>query len=192
VREISRERERERIRERIRESVFLTLSVVYPMKLVCTKKLLLHKKKSTLLYTLNTRPFLPLKMAAEITTKRRREKKKKTKEENKREEEEQRPRITRDLNWWFWFFLSLLFEKDVRRGTENGEATDSPSGEGAEKEGKVGERTEEEERRCGVVIGRRRLSCNGARVANASGSLGCRLRHARLLPRGVSIANVVV
>jgi hypothetical protein len=46
-------------------------------------------------------------MAAEITTKRIREKKKKkTKEENKREEEEQRPRITRDLNWWFWFFLS--------------------------------------------------------------------------------------
>jgi len=31
VREISRERERERKRERIRESVFLTLSVVYPM-----------------------------------------------------------------------------------------------------------------------------------------------------------------
>ena len=106
-RNISREREREKERENKRECVFDALEVVYPMKLVCTKKLLLHKKKSTLLYTLNTRPFLPLKMAAEITTKRIREKKKKkTKEENKREEEEQRPRITRDLNWWFWFFLS--------------------------------------------------------------------------------------
>jgi len=109
VREISRERERENKRENKRECVFDALEVVYPMKLV--QNLLLSpsfiKKKSTLLYTLNTRPFLPLKMAAEITTKRIREKKKKTKEENKREEEEQRqPRITRDLNWWFWFFLS--------------------------------------------------------------------------------------
>jgi hypothetical protein len=147
------------------------------------------KKKSTLLYTLNTRPFLPLKMAAEITTNREREE-----EELGRERERRRTTTTENQRFEGSFgSFCREFEKDVRRGTkENGEATDSPSGEGAEKEGKVGERTEEEERRFSVVIGRRRLGCNGARVANASGSLGCRLRHARLLPRGVSIANVVV
>ena len=96
-RNISRERERERIRERIRESVFLTLSVAYPMKLVCTKKLLLHKKKSTLLYTLNTRPFLPLKMAAEITTKRIRERRRRRTRKREREKKKNNDRESPEI-----------------------------------------------------------------------------------------------
>ena len=105
-------------------------------------------------------------MAAEITTYREREE-----EELGRERERRRTTTTENQRFEGSFgSFCREFEKDVRRGTkENGEATDSPSGEGAEKEGKVGERTEEEERRCGVVIGRRTTRRNGACVANASG-----------------------
>ena len=72
----------------------------------------------------------------------------------------------------------------MSRRTENGEATPSK-----EKERKKKEKLEKElkkKRRFSVIIGRRTTGYNGARVANASGTPGCRLRHARLLPRGVS------
>ena len=183
---LSREREREKERENLREC--LTLSVVYPMKLVCSTRSPSIKNR-TILQTLNTSPFLPLKWRQKSPQNDEREE-----EEEHRRERERRTRRRENqprFGGFGSFCCNFEEEKDGRR-TQNGEATHPPSGEGAEKEGKVGERTEEEERRFSTIRTRRRLSYNGARVANASGSLGCRLRHARLLPRGVSIANVVV
>ena len=105
MREISREREREKERENKRECVFDALGSISNETCLYTtfsfiKKIdtFVHPKYSSL---------SPSKNGGRNHHKTNlREKKKKTKEENKREEEEQRPRITRDLNWWFWFFLS--------------------------------------------------------------------------------------
>ena len=104
MREISRERERENKRENKRECVFDALEVVYPTCLYNTFSFI--KKIETFVHPKYS-SFSPSKNGGRNHHKTNlREKKKKTKEENKREEEEQRPRITRDLNWWFWFFLS--------------------------------------------------------------------------------------
>ena len=96
-RNISRERERENKRENKREGVFDALEVVYPMKVVCTKNRLLHKKKSTLLYTLNSSPFLPLKMAAEITTKRIRERRRRRTRKREREKKKNNDRESPEI-----------------------------------------------------------------------------------------------
>ena len=91
MREISRERERGREFKRVCFDALGSISYETCMKYQKKFSFVL-KKNHTILYTLNTSPFSPSKMAAEITTKREREEEE---EEHTHAEERERERERR-------------------------------------------------------------------------------------------------
>ena len=95
-RNISRERERENKRENKRECVFDALGSI-SNETCLYKTFSFIKKKSTLLYTLNSSPFLPLKMAAEITTKRIRERRRRRTRKREREKKKNNDRESPEI-----------------------------------------------------------------------------------------------